>query len=251
MSSLGHDPLSVTLHHLAPVLDARVVLLRTHLLTSTLATQGALVAVPRHCMLLPPALPLLPCTLRLCTLTLDPWECPWEGGTLESGGVLLGMSAPHLSTDENSRPIPSPLARAWQSVQFPIALLSLACPCPHVSCMSTRTWSQGIIGQGNAKRICLPQQEWRVVVKHSSTYLLQSLQGTYTQAMRADTFETSYTTNPRAEFSGDSGSCCLCGQGTDNFKPAIERQSMPCFQPAHAGVCGWPHHYSLTMLLLF
>lgn len=88
-------------------------------------------------------------------------SAPWNQGAL-----------PHL--DHNSYSLSSPLDRAWWSTKFPTGFPSLPCPCPLVPCMSTRKWSQGVIGQGNAKRICF-YQEWRVTIKHLSPYLLYSL----------------------------------------------------------------------------
>lgn len=144
---LGHDLPSITFYHLA--LNEMAILTWTHFTSSSWL---------RHW---PHREPLWLCldTVHLCLLHFsithinlpfcpgpsDPWKCPGvecSSGTIE---VSLGRRDPHLSADQDSCPLLSPLAGVWQSAQSPTVFLSLVCEQGHGPMSSGKEMLKGSV----------------------------------------------------------------------------------------------------------
>lgn len=161
----------VSLHHLATQWEGCVHMNTFHipLQTPTLATQGLL----WQCLGITCRYRLYSCYRPDHSSTQSLLEIVSLGGVhLRSCRMAPWNEGACFRLDHHSYPLSSLLARASQSAQLPTGFSSLARSCPHVTCMSTTTRGQGVKGQGDAKRICFPYQEWGVAIKHLFTHLL-------------------------------------------------------------------------------
>ena len=112
------------------------------------STEGRFVTVPRSCCLL--RFSIVQINLPFCPGPSDSWEWPWVACPSGTMWVSLGRGNP---------------TSVWIRTLahfFPFWLAHGCCCisyCVSLPCLWTRTWSQGVTGQGKAGRICLCTSE--------------------------------------------------------------------------------------------